>query len=344
MAGRECRLITIEPVDKLRYGYRLCSDVETNLLLKAQTLNAARGVVEQVSFTSLRLGSEVDPQSLASRWNTRDWKVLEPSMKQVDLAAQGWCIPAPEGFTVIMQVARSMGRSGTVSQVVLSDGLAAISVFIEPYDSLRGHTPPHGAAQRGSITVYGTRIADFWLTAVGEVPLTTLEQLAQGTEYVPAAARHGQAVISEQSMKTMLGSNLQFRRLLAAMVAGLLMSTAYAPASLAQTPTVALPDFTTIVEKADPAVVNIRTTATVPVRGPGMGGGNDPMNCSAGSSDRISSRRASNRPRRGSVRSLRSLKSAPCRAAWDRASSSPKTATSSPITTWLSTRPTSTSR
>ena len=70
-------------------------------------------------------------------------------------------------------------------------------------------------------------------------------------------------------MKTMLGSNLQFRRLLAAMVAGLLMSTAYAPASLAQTPTVALPDFTTIVEKADPAVVNIRTTATVPVRGPG---------------------------------------------------------------------------
>ena len=148
MAGRECRLITIEPVDKLRYGYRLCADVETNLLLKAQTLNAARGVVEQVSFTSLRLGSEVDPQSLASRWNTRDWKVLEPSMKQVDLAAQGWRIPAPEGFTVIMQVARSMGRSGTVSQVVLSDGLAAISVFIEPYDSLRGHTPPHGAAQR----------------------------------------------------------------------------------------------------------------------------------------------------------------------------------------------------
>ena len=97
---------------------------------------------------------------------------------------------------MIMQVARSMGRSGTVSQVVLSDGLAAISVFIEPYDSLRGHTPPHGAAQRGSITVYGTRIADFWLTAAGEVPLTTLEQLAQGTEYVPAAAGHGQAVIS----------------------------------------------------------------------------------------------------------------------------------------------------
>ena len=37
----------------------------------------------------------------------------------------------------------------------------------------------------------------------------------------------------------------------------------------------ALPDFTGIVEKVEPAVVNIRTTATVPVRG-GPGGGNDP--------------------------------------------------------------------
>lgn len=187
VAGRECRLITIEPLDKLRYGYRLCADVETNLLLKAQTLNAARGVVEQVSFTSLRLGSEVDPQLLTSRWSTRDWKVLEPSMAPVDLSAQGWRIPAPKGFKVIMQVARSMGRGATVSQMVLSDGLAAISVFIEPYDSQRGHHPPHGAAQRGSITVYGTRIADFWLTAVGEVPVATLEQLAEATEYVPAA-------------------------------------------------------------------------------------------------------------------------------------------------------------
>lgn len=187
VAGRECRLITIEPLDKLRYGYRLCADVETNLLLKAQTLNASRGVVEQVSFTSLRLGSEVDPQSLSSRWNTRDWKVLEPSMKPVDLAAQGWRIPAPKGFTAIMQVARSMGRGSPVSQMVLSDGLAAISVFIEPYENQRERHPPHGAAQRGSLSVYSARIADFWLTAVGEVPVATLEQLAEATEYVPAA-------------------------------------------------------------------------------------------------------------------------------------------------------------
>ena len=43
-------------------------------------------------------------------------------------------------------------------------------------------------------------------------------------------------------------------------------------------PTVALPDFTSIVEKVEPAVVNIRTSAMVAVRQPGFGpgGGQDP--------------------------------------------------------------------
>jgi len=44
--------------------------------------------------------------------------------------------------------------------------------------------------------------------------------------------------------------------------------------SPATVPLVALPDFTPIVEKTDPAVVNIRTTATVPLRG--GPGGTDP--------------------------------------------------------------------
>lgn len=83
-------------------------------------------------------------------------------------------------------------------------------------------------------------------------------------------------------MKALMVSNPGLRRFLAAATAGLLMSAAFAPVSLAQTPaadtptpTVALPDFTSIIEKADPAVVNIRTTATVPIRGVGPGG-NDP--------------------------------------------------------------------
>ncbi|MCJ9708109.1 MucB/RseB C-terminal domain-containing protein, partial [Bordetella hinzii] len=94
---------------------------------------------------------------------------------------------APEGFVAVMQVARQIGK-GTVSQIVLSDGLAAISVFIEPYDGARHQHPPAGLVQRGAINIYGTRIADYWMTVLGEVPAATLESLAQATEYVPVSS------------------------------------------------------------------------------------------------------------------------------------------------------------
>ena len=126
-----------------------------------------------MSFTSIRLGGDVDPAMLTSRWSTRDWRVLEPVMKPVDLAAQGWRITAPKGFSAVLQVARSMGPA-TVSQLVLSDGLAAISVFIEPLRFAPPRASPEGLARRGAINIYGTRIADFWLTALGEVPAGTL--------------------------------------------------------------------------------------------------------------------------------------------------------------------------
>lgn len=80
-------------------------------------------------------------------------------------------------------------------------------------------------------------------------------------------------------MKAMTVSNAFFRRFLAAVAAGTMLSTAYVPVTVAQTTApaaVGLPDFTAIVEKADPAVVNIRTTATVPVRGGNGPGGSDP--------------------------------------------------------------------
>jgi len=188
VAGRECRIVLIEPRDAHRYGYRLCADTETSLLLKAQTLSGAGSVVEQVAFTSLQLGADVQPAQLASGWKTRDWKVQQAEMQPVDLAARGWRVPAPPGFVQVLEVSRTMGGRKPVDQLVLSDGLAAISVFIEPYyDSARSDYQPRGAARRGAINLYGTRIADYWVTVLGEVPGDTLRQLAESTEYVPLA-------------------------------------------------------------------------------------------------------------------------------------------------------------
>lgn len=185
VAGRACHLAMIEPLDNRRYAYKLCADADTGLLLKAQTLAADRSVIEQVMFSSIKVGEGISVESLRPSWSTQGWTMVESAMTSVDLAGKGWRVPPPLGFMPVTQVERVMSDPNKVSQIVFSDGLAAISVFIEPYDSRGSAHKKQGPAKHGAINVFGKRIANFWLTAMGEVPVDTLRDLAESTKYVP---------------------------------------------------------------------------------------------------------------------------------------------------------------
>lgn len=69
-------------------------------------------------------------------------------------------------------------------------------------------------------------------------------------------------------------ARLDVRKAFLALFASLTMFVCAAPAVHAQSRT--LPDFTDLVDKADPAVVNIRTTSKAVARGAGIPGGQDP--------------------------------------------------------------------
>ena len=188
IAGRECTILELVPKDAQRYGYRICTDSKTHLLLKAQTLDGDRAIIDQISFNSLHIGDKVDSDDLATSWNTRGWDVIETPMKPVDLPKDGWRIPFPDGFQALTQVTRPMKAGKEVSQLVVSDGIAAISVFIEPFDEVHDNPLAKGAMRNGAMNVFRTRIDDYWLTALGQVPAQTLRDIAERTEYVPAAA------------------------------------------------------------------------------------------------------------------------------------------------------------
>ncbi len=186
VAGRQCRVVDVVPRDLYRYGYRLCVDAESQLLLKAQTVAAGGVVIEQVAFTQVSIGQEVTEKMLSPSWSTQGWKVVESKQQSVDLTALGWRISAPSGFTTRSQSQQVFDQDKLVHQLVLSDGLATISIFIEPYLNERSEYKPVGAAQIGSVNIYGIKVANFWLTVLGEVPASALEQLAQSIQYVPA--------------------------------------------------------------------------------------------------------------------------------------------------------------
>ena len=147
------------------------------------------GVLTQVVFNTLEVGKGVSSEALQPGWNTKDWKVVEVPVTEVDLAAEGWRIPLPPGYQPLTQVVRQMKAGRPVKQLVASDGLSSISVFIEDYSESEGQPRDLGLVRKGAMSVYRKRIGDHWLTVLGEVPADTVHDLADRTEYVPLAVR-----------------------------------------------------------------------------------------------------------------------------------------------------------
>ena len=65
-------------------------------------------------------------------------------------------------------------------QWVFSDGLAAVSLFVETYDARRHQQ--EGLFASGATQTLTRRVQDWWLTAVGEAPPQTLKVFAQNLE------------------------------------------------------------------------------------------------------------------------------------------------------------------
>lgn len=178
VAGRTAQLVVLEARDRQRYGYRLWYDKESFLLLKAQTISEKGGAIEQVAFTDIAIGGSLDASRIKpSMAGTDQWRTETSRVVPVDLARAGWSISRPvPGFRKVMEVRRAFGGREDVGQMVYSDGLAAISIFIEP-------APPpdavEGEATKGPVNVVTERHGDFWLTIVGDAPAASIRDMAR---------------------------------------------------------------------------------------------------------------------------------------------------------------------
>ncbi len=195
VAGRDCETVVLDPRDKLRYGYKLWADKATGLLLKAQTLDDQHEIVEQISFAQISIGDIAPAKTKASFTDTSGWRVENAEMSSA--RPSGWTATwLPAGFHKVREVKRLVsdtasdnGTSTTaggsaqrmVRQLVFSDGLAAISVFIEPGSQSR----TEGSVQQGATNIIGKRQGDYWITLVGEVPAAALRQVANSIEFKP---------------------------------------------------------------------------------------------------------------------------------------------------------------
>lgn len=179
--GFECQWIRLDPKDGMRFSQRLCSEMATGLILRAKVLNDQRQVIEQYTFTDLKLGPAAGRVDLKSifRARNRQWISDGQPRDEAANAESGWGVSkAPAGFLKVAELKRTLpGRTQPVSQIVLTDGLASLSVFVEPNTSPARTT--EAFSEDGTTTFFVRPMGDLMVTVLGEVPLATAQQVGR---------------------------------------------------------------------------------------------------------------------------------------------------------------------
>lgn len=185
--GYDCRWINLEPKDSQRFAEHLCSEATSGLVVRAKTYNTQGQVIEQYTFTELRLGPHVPKGDVKSIFEARvkQWITDAQPREEAKGVDTGWTVAGlPPGFQKVTELRRTLpGRSQPVSQLIYSDGLASLSVFVEP-----NGTPPRtteAASEDGTTTFYVRPMGDNLVTVLGEVPLATAQQVGRSVAHRP---------------------------------------------------------------------------------------------------------------------------------------------------------------
>lgn len=186
VAGYNAQVILFQPRDNLRYAHKIWAHTDSGLLLKAAVLDDKNRVIEQYAFTQLQIGGNIDRSWIGSKGTAGFAAGLSVSPETASSGTainSGWVVDAlPAGFRKTREIQRPMrGKHAPVTQIVYSDGLSAISVFIEPSD--RDEDDVEGLSSRGAVNLHHKVLDKHLITVVGEVPPRTVMQALDSVRY-----------------------------------------------------------------------------------------------------------------------------------------------------------------
>ncbi len=176
IAGRDAILLAIRPHDGYRYGHRIWLDIETSFPLQAQLISNG-DAIEEVKFADISLNHDIQASALLPSISTEKFTwFVQPSDHKGTAVETPWnSDELPAGFRAISTHEEVMDGSGEiVTHILFSDGLANVSVFI----AANSGELATGPARIGGSNSYSIVSGDYEITAIGEVPAMTVEQVA----------------------------------------------------------------------------------------------------------------------------------------------------------------------
>jgi sigma-E factor negative regulatory protein RseB len=169
VAGRECRVVVLEPRDSYRHTYHLWLDKQTGLPLKTRSVNDSGGVVSMFVFSEIQIGKAPDMRLFRNDMTGK--RIQQASLDQP--AGLAWDVAPPPGYVRVQEALRPLpGKKAPVTHMVFSDGLSVLSMFVEPVDP-QSHSM-QGLSAEGAIGVYARQVDGYMVTVLGEVPSQAL--------------------------------------------------------------------------------------------------------------------------------------------------------------------------
>lgn len=186
IADHPAIVVSIQPQDNLRYGMKVWVHEKNGLLLQSNLFDENGAVAEQIMFTELSLLHYDDQKTFSVLPEIASGYALirshtGESGNQLP-ADRKWQLKSmPGGFWIESAFRKKMPNSSDYTQqMVLTDGMASVSVFIEKMSAQN----LSGESSMGAVNAYGTRYKNYAITVIGEVPAITVKLIATSIEYV----------------------------------------------------------------------------------------------------------------------------------------------------------------
>lgn len=192
IAGRMCNGVAVLPRDEYRYGFEVWADRDTGLPLKISLVGSRGEVLEQVMFTDISFPASIPDSVFTAAVDSSKFKAVAQDLPTLDTGTTPPGKPQvsfdqlPPGYHVVAHEDRplSNGQPGQMEQLLLSDGLSAVSVFSE----IEQHAAPdklfRGVSHLGPVQAYGRVIGSYHITIVGEVPPQAIRMIGDGAHPV----------------------------------------------------------------------------------------------------------------------------------------------------------------
>ena len=183
LLGTPAVLIDVRPRDRHRFGYRLWIDETTYMPVRTELYDTDGRILEQVLFLRIDFPARLSSQQLKPALDVRGYTFVsqERGVLRSPAALPWGSAELPPGFRLLAASEQTLqSGSGPALHLVLSDGLATVSVFVER--PVAGRPVREGQGSVGSAYAMSLLVGGQQVTAIGEVPADTVRLIAAAIE------------------------------------------------------------------------------------------------------------------------------------------------------------------